>query len=506
MSSTKTKPAAAASSTEHAKPQLSARPSLYLLSLGCPKNRVDSEVMLGTLLDQGYELVQEPDNAEVILINSCAFIGEAKQESIDAILEHAAYKERGTCKALVVAGCLTQRYADVLQAEMPEVDYFVGTSGYPQIAEIIRGARDRAVLPDPHFIADSKTPRRNSMPAYTAYVKISEGCDNACTFCIIPTLRGAQRSRPIKDVVIECERLVAAGAQELNLVAQDLTAYGHDLPGRPKLHDLLQALRDVPARWIRLHYAYPREFPDALIDALANQPNLARYLDMPLQHIADPVLRRMKRGRDAAWVRKLVKKIRDRVPDLTFRSSFIVGFPGETEEDFEQLCEFVEETRFDKVGVFAFSREEGTPSYDLDGQLPQRTKAARQKKLMNLQRKISRAHQAALVGKTLDVLVEGVSSESDLLLEGRWMGQAPEIDGKVYVNRGRARPGEIVRVLIEQAGDYDLVGGIEGADGPVQMIGSRLAGGASLVQPDARLPMETAASQPKRSRLPILSH
>jgi len=488
------------------KPQLSARPSLYLLSLGCPKNRVDSEVMLGTLLDQGYQLVQEPDGAEVILINSCAFIGEAKQESIDAILEHAQFKESGSCKALVVAGCLTQRYADVLQAEMPEVDYFVGTSGYPQIAEIIRGARDRAVLPDPHYIADSQTPRRNSMPRYTAYVKISEGCDNACTFCIIPTLRGAQRSRTIQDIVVECERLAAAGAQELNLVAQDLTAYGHDLPGRPKLHDLLQALQGIPVRWIRLHYAYPRDFPDALIDALAKQPNMARYLDMPLQHIADPVLRRMKRGRDAAWVRKLVKKIRDRVPDLTFRSSFIVGFPGETEEDFQQLCDFVEETRFDKVGVFAFSREEGTPSYELDGQLPQRLKASRQKKLMNIQRKISRAHQQRLVGKTLDVLIEGVSSESELLLEGRWMGQAPEIDGKVYVNRGSARPGEMVRVTVEQAGDYDLVGGIVGADGPVQMIGSRLDGGAQLLAPEVREPMESAASHPKRSRLPILSH
>src|SRR5205823_8699283 len=284
--------------------------TLYLLSLGCPKNRVDSEVMLGSLLDEGYRVVEEPQKAEVILINSCAFIGEAKQESIDAILEHAAYKESGNCKALVVAGCLTQRYADVLQQEMPEVDYFVGTSAYPKIAQILRGERDRAVIPDPDYIADAKTPRRNSMPAFTAYVKISEGCDNKCTFCIIPTLRGLQRSRPIADIVEEANRLVAGGAVELNLVAQDLTAYGHDLAGKPRLHDLLQALAQVPARWIRLHYAYPRDFPEPLIDALAAQPNLARYLDMPLQHIADPVLRRMKRGRDSAWVRKLVRRIR----------------------------------------------------------------------------------------------------------------------------------------------------------------------------------------------------
>src|SRR3954469_766643 len=469
------------------KTALSEHPSLYLLSLGCPKNRVDSEVMPGTLLDEGYRVVEDAGEAEVILINSCAFIGEAKQESIDAILEHARLKETGRCKALVVAGCLTQRYADVLQQEMPEVDHFVGTSAYPRIAQILKGERDRAVIPDPDYIADSRTPRRNSMPRWTAYVKISEGCDNKCTFCIIPTLRGLQRSRPIADIVAEAHRLVSEGAVELNLVAQDLTAYGYDLPGRPKLHELLQALAEVPVRWLRLHYAYPRDFPDALIDALAKQPNMARYLDMPLQHIADPVLRRMKRGRDAAWVRRLVRKIRDRVPDLTFRTSFIVGFPGETEEQFDELCAFVEEMRFEKVGVFQFSREEGTGSFDLDGQLPQRVKAARQKKLLGIQRRISREHQQKLVGRTLDVLVEGVSEETELLLEGRFMGQAPEIDGKVYINRGQARAGEIVPVEIEQAGDYDLVGGMVGADGPAQHVGP--------VPPP-----------PPRPRFPILSH
>jgi ribosomal protein S12 methylthiotransferase len=473
---------------------LSQNPTLYLLSLGCPKNRVDSEIMLGTLLEQGYELVDDAEKAEVVLINSCAFIGEAKQESIDAILEHARLKETGRCKALVVAGCLTQRYADVLQHEMPEVDYFVGTSAYPRIAEIIRGERDRAVVPDPGFVADSRTPRRNSLPRWTAYVKISEGCDNACSFCIIPTLRGPQRSRPIADVVVEAHRLAEQGAQELNLVAQDLTAYGHDLPGRPKLHELLRALADVPVRWIRLHYAYPRDFPDELIEALARQPNLARYLDMPLQHIADPVLRRMKRGRDSAWVRRLVAKLREKVPGLTFRTSFIVGFPGETEAQFDELCDFVEEMRFERVGVFQFSREEGTESHDLDGQLSQRIKAQRQKKLLGMQRRISKAHQKALVGRTLDVLVEGVSEETDLLLEGRWMGQAPEIDGKVYVNRGIARPGEIVPVEIEQAGDYDLVGGIAGSDGPVAALAP------------ARAEILGASSREPRPRFPILSH
>jgi len=270
--------------------------------------------------------------------------------------------------------------------------------------------------------------------------------------------------------------------------------------GRPRLHDLLQALREVSARWIRLHYAYPRDFPDALIESIAGQPNVARYLDMPLQHIADPVLRRMKRGRDAAWVRRLVSKLRDRIPDLTFRTSFIVGFPGETEEQFQELCDFVEEMRFERVGVFQFSREEGTASFDLDGQLSQRVKAQRQRKLLGIQRKISRAHQQALIGRTLDVLVDGVSDETDLLLEGRWMGQAPEIDGKVYVNRGIAAPGTIVRVRIEEAGDYDLVGGIEGADGPAVALAparAEVLGAAAARPAQARMP---------RPRFPILSH
>jgi len=263
-------------------------------------------------------------------------------------------------------------------------------------------------------------------------------------------------------------------------------------------------MKDVNARWIRLHYAYPREFPDQLIDTIAEQDNIAKYLDMPLQHIADPVLRRMKRGRDSAWVRRLVTKLRSRVPDLTFRTSFIVGFPGETEAQFQELCDFVEEMRFDKVGVFQFSREEGTESYDLDGQLPQRVKAARQKKLLGIQRRISKEHQQKLVGRTLEVLVEGVSDETDLLLEGRWMGQAPEIDGKVYINRGQARPGEIVKVEIEQAGDYDLVGGIAGADGATQLLVPvrQQMPGASGIEIAPKRPSVAGA----RLRFPILSH
>ncbi len=435
--------------------------SLYMVSLGCPKNRVDSEIMLGTLLNDGYRLVDGPEEAEVILINSCAFIGEAKQESINAIFEHARYKESGRCRALVVAGCLTQRYADVLQVEMPEVDYFVGTGAYHRIGEIIRGERNRAVVPDPDFVHSSQTPRLNSMPSFTAYLKVSEGCDNACSFCIIPKLRGEQRSRPIADIVNEAQRLAESGVVELNVVAQDLTAYGHDLPGKPKLAELLRELAQVDVRWIRMHYAYPRDFSDALIDAMAEEERIVKYLDMPLQHASDSMLRAMRRGRDRKFISGLLQKLRARVPNLVLRSSFIVGFPGETEADFAELCEFVEEQRFQHVGAFEFSREEGTTSYDLPDQLPARVKASRRKALMKIQRSISRDYMQSLVGQTVEVLVEGASQETALLLQGRHAGQAPEIDGAVYINDGTANPGDIVRVKVEQAGDYDLVGGIE---------------------------------------------
>jgi ribosomal protein S12 methylthiotransferase len=477
---------------------LSDSPTVHLVSLGCPKNRVDAEVMLGTLVARGYRIVEDPADAEVILVNSCAFIGPAKEESISAILEAAEYKEKGRCRSLVVSGCLAQRYAEQLLVEMPEVDHFIGTSGYPRIAEILRSERDRAVAPDPDYVHTARTPRLNSMPRWTAYVKISEGCDNRCAFCIIPTLRGKQRSRPIADVVEEAHRLVDEGALELNLVAQDLTAYGYDLPGRPRLHDLLHAMRDVRARWIRLHYAYPRDVPSELVDVMATQDNIAKYIDMPFQHASDSMLRAMRRGRDRAFLDRTVRKMRERVPGLVFRTSFIVGFPGETEEDFRALCDFVREHRFERVGVFEFSREEGTASFDMAGQVHPRTKARRRSALMALQREISREHQSALVGRTLDVLVEGVSDETDLLLEGRWSGQAPEIDGKVYINRGTAAPGTMVRAVVEQAGEYDLVAGIEGADdAPAVNLASTAVRDAASEKRGVRVPLRS---------LPVLSH
>ncbi|MFL5322366.1 MAG: 30S ribosomal protein S12 methylthiotransferase RimO [Myxococcaceae bacterium] len=432
--------------------------SLYMMTLGCPKNRVDSEVMLGTLTQKGYQLVAEPSDAEVIVINTCAFIGPAKQESINNILELAEYKKSGKCETLVVTGCLSQRYSGDLEKDMPEVDHFLGTSAYAQIGDLLAAeASPRAVIPDPDYIHDAKTPRINSSPAYTAYLKISEGCDNACAFCIIPKLRGAQRSRPIKDIVAEAKKLADEGVVELNLVAQDLTAYGHDLPGKPKLHELLKELCKVDVRWIRLHYAYPRVFPDELIDVIATEPKIAKYLDMPVQHASDKLLRSMKRGRDSVFLKGLLEKIRQRVPGIVMRTSLIVGLPGETEEDFELLKEFVKEQRFERLGVFQYSDEEDTAAYDMENKVPKRTIERRWREIMAIQQRINREQHKKLIGKRLEVLVAGAAEESQDLLVGRHEGQAPDIDGQVYINDGLAYPGEIVTVEVTEAHAYDLV-------------------------------------------------
>ena len=381
--------------------------NLYMMTLGCPKNRVDSEVMLGSLQQRGYALVQEPSAADVIVVNTCAFIGPAKQESVDTILEMAEYKKSGACSTLVVTGCLTQRYGAELSREMPEVDHFLGTSAYAQIGDLLAAeATPRQVIPDPDYIHDAKTPRVNSMPSYTAYVKVSEGCDNACAFCIIPTLRGGQRSRPVADIVAEAQRLAEQGVRELNLVAQDLTAYGHDLPGKPKLYELLRELVKVEVRWIRLHYAYPRVFPDELVEVMATEPKVARYLDMPLQHASDKLLQSMKRGRDSRFLRQLLTKLRERVPGLTMRTSMIVGLPGETEEDFEQLKQFVMEQRFERLGVFQYSDEEGTAAYGYADKVPKQTVERRWRELMAVQKRINREQNKKLVGQRLEVLVE----------------------------------------------------------------------------------------------------
>jgi ribosomal protein S12 methylthiotransferase len=433
---------------------------VYMHTLGCPKNRVDSEIMLGTLAEAGYRLVQDPAKAEVVVVNTCGFIESAKAESVEAILELTELKTAGRCRKLVVAGCLVQRHADELARELPEVDHFIGTGAYADIARIVSDAQaKRLVVPDPDFVHSAASPRVNSLPSHTAYLKIAEGCDNACAFCIIPKLRGPQRSRPVADVVAEAEALARQGTIELSLVAQDLTAYGHDLPGRPRLHALLRELAKVDGvRWIRLHYAYPRDVPEALVEAIADEPKIVKYLDMPLQHSSDRLLRSMKRGRDSVFLRELLARLRARVPGIALRTSLIVGLPGETEEDFEDLLRFVEEQRFERLGVFEFSPEEGTPAAEMRRQVPDDVKRARFERVMAVQQEISRDHQRAMIGRRLEVLVEGRAEETEHLLAGRHAQQAPEIDGITYVNDGVAYPGEIVTVEVTDASDYDLVG------------------------------------------------
>jgi ribosomal protein S12 methylthiotransferase len=439
---------------------------VYMHTLGCPKNRVDSEVMLGTLAEAGYRLVQEPEKAEVIVVNTCGFIESAKEESVQAIVELADLKSSGRCKKLVVTGCLVQRHADELAAELPEVDHFLGTGAYQEVAKIVSDAQARRlVVPDPDFVHSAATPRVNSLPSHTAYLKISEGCDNACAFCIIPKLRGPQRSRPVDDVLAEAAALAAQGTVELSLVAQDLTAYGYDLPGKIRLHHLLPELAKVDGiRWIRLHYAYPRDVPDALVDAIASEPKIVKYLDMPLQHSSDRLLRSMKRGRDSVFLRDLLAKLRARVPGIALRTSLIVGLPGETEEDFQDLLRFVEEQRFERLGVFEFSPEDGTPAADMADQVPDAVKRARFEQVMEVQQGISHDHQQAMIGRKVEVLVEGRAEETEHLLAGRHAQQAPEIDGITYVNDGVAYPGEIVTLEVTDAADYDLVGRVVARD------------------------------------------
>jgi ribosomal protein S12 methylthiotransferase len=442
--------------------------SVYMRTLGCPKNRVDSEVMLGSLAVAGYRLVSDPKRAEVIVVNTCGFIESAKEESILAIVELAEMKVKGRCKKLVVAGCLSQRHPRELAQELPEVDHFVGTGAYQDIARVVAAAQAaRIIVPDPDFVHAATTPRVNSLPSHTAYLKIAEGCDNACAFCIIPALRGAQRSRPLDDLVAEAEALAGDGVVELSLVAQDLTAWGHDLAGRPRLHALLPALCRVEGiRWIRLHYAYPRDFPDALVEVLAGEDKIVKYLDMPVQHSSDRLLRAMKRGRDARFLRELLANLRARVPGLALRTSLIVGLPGETEDDFQDLLAFVREQRFERLGVFEYSREEGTAAAGMDGQLPAEVKRARYETVMEVQRAIAHEQQRALVGERLEVLVEGASEETEHLLVGRHARQAREIDGVTYLNEiaipgedgAVVYPGEMATVEVTDAADHDLVG------------------------------------------------
>ncbi|OUM96914.1 MAG: ribosomal protein S12 methylthiotransferase RimO [Thermobacillus sp. ZCTH02-B1] len=437
------------------------REKVSVVTLGCEKNLVDSEIMSGLVHERGYELVDRPEDATVVIVNTCGFIDAAKEESINTILELAELKETGKLKALIVSGCLTQRYKEELMREMPEIDGIVGTGDFHHIADIVdealRGKKPVRVG-HPAFDYERALPRRVMRPRHTAYVKIAEGCDNACTFCSIPLMRGKFRSRSIESIVREVETLAAQGVKEICLIAQDSTNYGTDLYGTFKLPELLNRVSEVDGiAWVRLHYAYPGFFTDELIETFANNPKICNYFDIPLQHSENFILKRMRRPGRQRDARELIAKIRARIPDAAIRTSIIVGFPGETEEHFERLCEFVREMQFDRLGVFTYSKEEDTPAARLPDQVPEDVKEYRAAVLMEVQREVSKQASAKRIGQVIDVLVERYDGRSDVYV-GRSQYDAPEIDGEVFITGCRPEIGTIQRVRITHAYEYDLSG------------------------------------------------
>ena len=463
------------------------------VSLGCPKNLVDSEVMMGMLAQAGAQLTPDAEDADVIVVNTCSFIGSAQQESVDTILEMARYKAAGKARKLVVAGCLVERFRDQIRKNIPEVDAVVGTGELEKIlaatgvadaprapspfqiltsrpegdhrranGRFARDSWDGAVADLPNYLYDDATPRILATPGYTAYIKIAEGCDHPCSFCIIPQLRGQFRSRRFESVIAEAERLAQSGVREITLIGQDTTCYGEDLGLKDGLPLLLEKLAGIAElRWIRFLYAYPNKITGRLLETIAEHGNICSYMDVPLQHASASVLKRMKRGGGADLFLRSIEKMRRAIPGVTLRTSFIVGFPGETEKEFDELCEFVREAQFDWMGTFAYSDQEGAGAFDLEKKLSAREIESRRKALMSMQKKISRAKKKSLVGNEFDLLLMGPSDETDLLLEGRTAMHAPEIDGKVFVNDYPEGPeptrGEFYRCRITQAHDYDLV-------------------------------------------------
>ena len=433
------------------------------VSLGCSKNLVDTEMMLGILREHGIELTPEPAEADILIVNTCAFIESAKEESITTILNMAEYKESGRCRSLIVAGCLGQRYGQELLDDMPEADAIIGTGAWNRIMEAVEESLKghRVVIAgEDKLLYDEHTPRITTTPAYTAYVKIAEGCNNRCAFCAIPYIRGAYRSRPIEDIRDEVVNLAARGVKEIILIAQDTTEYGRDLYGEPQLAKLLRTLCTVEGvHWIRTLYSYPTYFSDELIETIASEPKLVKYVDLPMQHAHDEVLRRMHRPDTQASMRALIEKLRTRIPDVTIRSTFIVGFPGETDAQYQTLRNFLEGMRLNKVGVFTYSREEGTPAYDMPNQVPEDVMQERYHDLMSLQCKISEELNHELEGKELEVLVEGRDEEQANIAVGRSYREAPDVDGQVYIEGDTdSQIGDLVRVRVLQGFTYDVVG------------------------------------------------
>jgi len=478
-------------------------PKIGFVSLGCPKNLVDSEVMMGLVARAGGELTPRAEDADVIVVNTCSFIESAQQESVNTILEMARHKNGGRAKKLVVAGCLVERFRDEIRKNIPEVDAVVGTGELQNIlaaaglaparqagnspfvvlqsrpegdaraaqGRFSRESWDGAIADLPNYLYDDETPRILATPRNMAYIKIAEGCDHPCTFCIIPQLRGQFRSRRFESVVAEAERLAQAGVREITLIGQDTTCYGEDFGLKDGLALLLEKLAAIDdLRWIRFLYAYPNKITGRLLETIAAHEKICSYMDVPLQHASASVLKRMKRGGGADVFLRSIAKMRRTIPGLTLRTSFIVGFPGETEKEFEELCEFVREAQFDWMGAFAYSDQDGADAYALEKKLPTREIERRRKHLMGIQRQISRNKKKALLGQKFDLLLEGWSEETDLLLEGRTPMHAPEIDGKVFVNEFPEevdpQPGRFYRCQIVEAHDYDLVARIVGDSDP----------------------------------------
>lgn len=442
-------------------------PLVHLISLGCSRNRVDSEVMLGSMIREGWKVTDQPEAADAIVVNTCGFIASAKEESIDTILEAAALKKTHPNLKVVVTGCLTQRYKSQLAQGLPEVDLFIGTDEFPRIAEFLKLAPPKGTVhaKRTHYLYNEDIPRVNTLAKYSAYVKVAEGCQHNCAFCIIPAIRGKLRSRPLGGVIREAHQLAEQGVLEINLIAQDLAAYGRDFATSDGT-DLLKLLRELVKvdglQWIRPLYVYPENISDGFLEFFAEQPKIVKYMDIPSQHASDDILKRMNRGIDRQGLRGIFKKLRSTLPDMAIRTSVMVGFPGETEDDFQQLLDFVEEQRFRHLGCFSYSQEEGTVAGRMPDQIPEELKSERLARVMALQKGISKGNLEAFLGQTLPVLVEGPSPESDLLWQGRLSTQAPEVDGVVYLNDGPVKAGVIQMVKITETHDYDLVGEVVG--------------------------------------------
>lgn len=457
---------------------MSEKSRVHIVSLGCAKNQVDSEIILGATLASGHQIVSDPGQADVVVVNTCGFIEDAKRESIDTILELARYKEQGALKKLIVTGCLTQRYPQEVADEIPEIDKIFGSGEVDKVArEIGVDGKDQAridVADEPHFLYNARSVRELSGPTHTAYVKIAEGCDRPCAFCIIPKLRGKQRSRSIEDIVAETTNLAALGVREINLIAQDLTKYGDDLGDKPTLAKLLQKVARVDGvRWVRLHYTYPSAFTDELIEVIASEPNVANYIDVPVQHIDSGVLKAMRRGYGERAVHDLFERLRRSVDNVVLRTTLIAGHPGEDEAAFRKLRDFVAEAKIDHLGVFLYSQEEGTPAAEITAP-PREVAEERRNELLAMQKQWSHERLQAMVGNQLEVLVDGVSDESEYLLQGRWYGQAQGVDGCVYLTDGQARAGDFVNAKVIDSADYDLAASIVEINQPSQGRGRRL--------------------------------